>query len=359
MRLFVLRHLLSNSGLSFIFMTTSILSADPSSQKQTILRAVELLERGEVIALPTETVYGLGADAFNEQAIAKVFEVKERPSFDPLIVHVESYEALDEVAIVASELREVIDKLIAAFWPGPLTLVLPKKPCIGDLVSSGLPTVAVRMSAHPVMKAIIRGLGKPIAAPSANRFGRISPTSAQAVKKELDARIPAIIDGGACKEGLESTIILPKKHEGKILIEILRPGPITREMLRNFGKVVMPRRGEETSMVQVPGHLASHYAPATPLVLCEDIDNFSFEANKAYGLLSFDGQKTWQKAHSWKAIETLSPGKGKLPEAAVRLFHCLRQLDEKGLDRIIAQSIPSRGLGVAIMDRLSRASQRG
>ena len=210
--------------------TQVIDASDPAEQNKIVDLAVGLLEKGEVVALPTETVYGLGADAVNSEAVAKIFAAKQRPSFDPLIVHVGSYEQVDEVADVPDELREVIDKLMKAHWPGPLTLILPKKECVPDIVTSGLPSVAVRMSAPPLMKAIIRKLGRPIAAPSANRFGRISQTSASAVEKELSGLIPMIIDGGACREGIESTIIRPEisADAGKkgVLIHVLRAGPV-------------------------------------------------------------------------------------------------------------------------------------
>ena len=157
--------------------TRVIDASDPSEEKKVVQEVVNLLDAGEVVALPTETVYGLGADALNPEAVAKVFAAKERPAFDPLIVHVGSYEQVDEVADVPEDIKEVVAKLMKAYWPGPLTLVLPKKDCVPDIVTSGLSTVAVRMSGHPIMKAVVRSLGRPIAAPSANRFGRISPVS--------------------------------------------------------------------------------------------------------------------------------------------------------------------------------------
>jgi L-threonylcarbamoyladenylate synthase len=166
-----------------------------------------LLADGEVVALPTETVYGLAGNAFNPAAVAKIFAAKERPSFDPLIVHIGSRTDLDPRRHRPEDIQPFVNQLADAFWPGPLTLILPKHPDVPDLVTSGLPTVAVRQSAHPVFRAINKALGQPIAAPSANRFGRISPTSATAVHKELHGRIPLIIDGGACSEGLESTIL--------------------------------------------------------------------------------------------------------------------------------------------------------
>ena len=344
--------------------TQVIDASDPAEQNKIVDLAVGLLEKGEVVALPTETVYGLGADAVNSEAVAKIFAAKQRPSFDPLIVHVGSYEQVDEVADVPDELREVIDKLMKAHWPGPLTLILPKKECVPDIVTSGLPSVAVRMSAHPLMKAIIRKLGRPIAAPSANRFGRISPTSASAVEKELSGLIPMIIDGGACREGLESTIIRPEisADAGKkgVLIHVLRAGPVTKEMLQRFGKVVRAKRNRSEDAPEAPGQLASHYAPVTPLRLLAKPSDFKPEPGKKYGLLSYCGSDKagFIGLHDWSVVEELSPGNGKLAEAAVRFFYVLRLLDESGVDEIIAEPVSETGLGVAIMDKLRRASIR-
>jgi L-threonylcarbamoyladenylate synthase len=345
--------------------TRIIDASDPAKQNKVVAQAVELLEAGEIVALPTETVYGLGANALNPDAVAKVFAAKQRPEFDPLIVHVGSYEQVDEVAGVPADLKEVVGKLMKAFWPGPLTLVLPKKECIPDIVTSGLPTVAVRMSANPIMKAVVRKLGCPVAAPSANRFGRISPTSASAVAKELSGRIPMIIDGGACREGLESTIIRPEfapEQAGKkaILLHLLRAGPVTREMLQRFGKVVRAKDNPAGKAPEAPGQLASHYAPVTPLRLLASPGEFKPEPGKKYGLLSYSGSKKagYIGLHDWEVVEELSPGNGKLAEAAVRLFHVLRVLDESGVDEIIAEPVSETGLGVAIMDKLRRASVR-
>ncbi|MDB4054830.1 L-threonylcarbamoyladenylate synthase [Akkermansiaceae bacterium] len=344
--------------------TQVIDASDPAEQNKIVDLAVGLLEKGEVVALPTETVYGLGADAVNSEAVAKIFAAKQRPSFDPLIVHVGSYEQVDEVADVPDELREVIDKLMKAHWPGPLTLILPKKECVPDIVTSGLPSVAVRMSAHPLMKAIIRKLGRPIAAPSANRFGRISPTSASAVEKELSGLIPMIIDGGACREGIESTIIRPEisADAGKkgVLIHVLRAGPVTKEMLQRFGKVVRVKRNRSEDAPEAPGQLASHYAPVTPLRLLAKPSDFKPEPGKKYGLLSYCGSDKagFIGLHDWSVVEELSPGNGKLAEAAVRFFYVLRLLDESGVDEIIAEPVSETSLGVAIMDKLRRASIR-
>jgi L-threonylcarbamoyladenylate synthase len=327
---------------------------------EAVREACALLRAGEIVALPTETVYGLAADAFNPGAVAKVFAAKERPSFDPLIVHIASRGDLKSVAIVPEDLVEIVGKLTAAFWPGPLTLILPKHPDVPDLVTSGLATVAVRQSAHPVFRAINKELGRPIAAPSANRFGRISPTSASAVMKELGGRLPLIVDAGACSEGVESTIISIEPREGKKpIFHLHRAGPITKEQLQDFGKVekVKEKPGD---LPHAPGQLPSHYAPLTPLVLLKDPADFKPEPGMKYGLLSYRGEddSPYVGLHEWDRIESLSPGSGKLAEAAIRLFFVMRLLDEAGLDRIIAEPVSETGLGVAIMDRLRRAAAK-
>ena len=347
-------------------METLILPTDSSEfAREAVARAVALLGMGEVAALPTETVYGLGADALNEEAVAKIFATKERPLFDPLIVHIGRKDWLERVAIIPEEIRSDINRLTHEFWPGALTLILPKQPCIPDIVTAGLPTVAVRVSAHPIFTRIVRSLDRPIAAPSANRFGRISPTSAGAVLEELKGRIPLIVDGGACACGLESTILrVEPAPEGKSkpLFHILRPGPVTPEQLKEFGKIVKPRpgaiSGEGESAPQAPGMLPSHYAPATPLRLVETPDAFRPEPGKRYALLSYRGEAKdgFIGLHDWQEVIVLSPGAGKLPEAAVRFFYALRQADRLGVDEIIAEPVTEVGLGVAIMDRLRRAS---
>lgn len=347
-------------------METFIAPTDRADVLRTAVRqAVDFLKEGEVVALPTETVYGLAADALNPEAVARIFSAKERPSYDPLIVHLPHRRRLEEVAEIPPETAETISLLIAKFWPGALTLVLPKKETLSDAVTGGLPTVAVRMSSHPVFKAVITSFGQPLAAPSANRFGRISPTSAQAVFKELEGRIPLILDGGACPEGLESTIlkVLPAEGKGKPTFRILRAGPITREDLLPFGKIEwangQPDKKGHVAAPEVPGQLAHHYAPVTPLRLLENPSQFQPEPGKRYALLSYrgDAEDGYANLTDWEQILVLSPGSGKLPEAALRLFHCLRTLDELGVDEIIAEPVPHRELGVAIMERLRRASR--
>jgi len=330
-------------------------------RKEAVSDALAVLRSGGVAALPTETVYGLAADATNPSAVAAVFEAKGRPSHDPLIVHVGGFGQLQGIAEIPPELTPVLQKLTDAFWPGPLTLILPKGSDLAPAVTSGLPTVAVRQSAHPVMRQIIKELGRPLAAPSANRFGRISPTSASAVMTELSGRIPLIIDAGATRDGLESTIIRVSPGEKKPQIEILRAGPVTPEMLKNFGRVKMPAReacGSVDDLPDAPGQLESHYAPATALHLPAKPTDFSPEPGKRYGLLSLRGDPAdgFLDRHEWDAVEVLSPGSGKLPEAGVRFYAMLRRLDEAGLDAIIAEPLPEHGVGIALMDRLRRAA---
>lgn len=336
-------------------MDTKRVVADFEDWREAVAEAVALLENGGLVALPTETVYGLAADAFDAEAVAKVFEVKERPSFDPLIVHIGHKRDLDIVAKVPEELDEIVDELVSTYWPGPLTLVLPKKEDVPELVTSGLETVAVRMSAHEVMRAVAKEI--PVAAPSANRFGKISPTSADAVMEELGGKIPMVIDGGACRDGLESTIVAPEISEKGPVLRLLRPGPISREDLRKIAKVIKPKK-TKADHIEAPGQVESHYAPTTPLVVIDKPSEFVAEEGVKYGLLSYrgEGNSSLMEATDWAHIEIMSPGKGKLAEGAVRLFYCLRKLDAAGVDVIVSESVSETGIGVAMMDRLRRAA---
>ncbi len=344
-------------------METEIIEIDPLENARPLYqKAAALLAEGKTVAIPTETVYGLGADAYCSNAVASVFAVKERPSFDPLILHLASARQLDEVVDIPNELRETVDTLVAEFWPGPMTLVLPKKSIVPDLVTSGLPTVAVRVSAHPVMRGVCKALGHPVAAPSANRFGHISPTCAEAVHKELGGRIPLILDAGACSEGLESTILMPLfDDKGKPAVRILRHGPITRERLRGLVRVVKApkeKEGDSTEVIQpaAPGQLPGHYAPSKPLILASPNELFDRKEGVAYGLISYKGNSALAEQGGWKSVISLSPGSGRLAEAAVRLFAVMRRMDETPeVDVIIAEELPETGLGVPMMDRLRRA----
>lgn len=312
------------------------------SQTAATEKAVELLRRGEIMALPTETVYGLAADARNAIAVAKIFEAKERPRFDPLIVHLPDRNWLERVAVVHESLvRDLVNKL----WPGPFTIVLPKTEIIPDIVTAGLETVAVRISAHPVFSEIVSEFGGPLAAPSANRFGKVSPTTAQHVDDELHGRIPLIVDGGATAHGLESTVV----HVTNGTIEILRPGPITKDALSAFGKVINAASPEK---ITAPGQLSSHYAPQKKLMLVDDLQSFAVPENKRAGVLSFREPSSGD----FTATRVLSQ-RGDLREAAANLFHMLRELDaDPEIDLIIAERVPEQGLGAAIMDRLRRAA---
>lgn len=330
-------------------MKTETVAAIPDRRRQSRItateRAVELLRKGEIVALPTETVYGLAAGALDSVAVAKIFEAKERPRFDPLIVHLPSENWLERVARIDGPSGTLIKKLIARFWPGPLTLVLDRQPIVPEIVTAGLATVAVRMSSHPVFAEIISAFDEPLAAPSANRFGRISPTTAQHVFDELRERIPLIIDAGPTAHGIESTIVAV--HGDRI--EILRRGPITSEQLAEFGEIdiVSARKN-----VSAPGQLPSHYAPKTPLRLIDNSEAFTLPANHRAGLLAWNASNPEEK---FAAVRTLSERQD-LREAGANLFRCLRELDQLDLDLIVAERVPARGLGAAILDRLERAS---
>jgi len=312
-------------------------------------KAVTLLRAGEIVALPTETVYGLAADALNPVAVAKIFEAKERPSFDPLIVHLPDRDWLERIAKIDNQSQEVIEKLIAQFWPGPLTLVLDRQSIVPEIVTAGLDTVAVRISEHPIFAEIVREFGSPLAAPSANRFGRVSPTTAQHVLDELSGRIPLIVDAGPTRHGIESTIIAPRGDK----IDILRSGPITEEQLRSRGFQPMSHREDaDVTKISAPGQLPSHYAPKTPVQLVNDAQSFSPKPNHRCALLAWNAVENGRR---FIAIRRLSE-RGDLCEAAVNLFRFLRELDALDVDLIVAERVPPQGLGAAIMDRLRRAS---
>jgi L-threonylcarbamoyladenylate synthase len=322
---------------------TEIVSATDGN---AVGRATELLRQGETVALPTETVYGLAADALREDAVIKIFEAKARPRFDPLIVHLPDAGWVDRVARLESVTGALFDHLCNRFWPGPLTFVFPRQAIIPDVVTSGLDTVAIRLSSHPVFSNIVRDFGWPLAAPSANRFGRISPTSAAHVVDELDGLVPLVVDAGATEHGLESTIVALRNGQ----IELLRRGPVTAEQLAEFGDVVVagtPRHPE------APGQLPSHYAPSSPLILVDDVESFHPGTGQRLGLLSW---KT-ESDDRFTEIRLLSARRD-LTEAATNLFRMLRELDGCGLNLIVAERVPDQGLGAAINDRLCRAAAR-
>jgi L-threonylcarbamoyladenylate synthase len=327
---------------------TRIISAHtPEQRAEAVSKAIALLRQGETVALPTETVYGLAADALNPFAVAKIFEAKERPRFDPLIVHLPERDWLKRVALLEDESRPLVEGLIAKFWPGPLSLVLPRKEIVPDLVTAGLETVAVRWSAHPLFTEIIRNFGSPLAAPSANRFGRLSPTAAEHVHDELEDRIPLIVDAGPTTHGIESTIVAIRRGR----MELLRRGPITSEQLVEFGEVVI---ASPDAPRKAPGQLPMHYAPHTLLVLVADAAAFVRPRNKKCGLLAWNPSA---RTENFSETRFLSSNRD-LRKAAANLFRCLRELDHANLDLIVAEEVPDEGLGSAIMDRLRRAAAK-
>jgi len=323
------------------FHKSSIRAQPPASE---IASAARILRDGGIVAFPTETVYGLGADAFNAQAVARVFEVKKRPRFDPLIVHIHDVAQLE---LVAESVPAGAWKLIRKFWPGPLTIVVPKRPAVADIVTAGLPNVGVRMPRHSVALELLRAAQTPIAAPSANLFGRISPTDAAHVREHLAGSVDMILDGGPCSVGIESTIV---SFAGKVPM-LLRPGGTPTEEIENLiGELCVP---EPTSQMSAsPGRSLRHYAPATPVVIATTP---SILPGLRKGLLAFTPQPDYI-TRDFDVVEVLSHN-GSLNEAACNLFAALRRLDQSKLDVIIAKKFPEQGLGRAINDRLSRASQ--
>ena len=326
-------------------MKTEVLRAGSTAERvAAVTRAVRVLRAGKPVALPTETVYGLAADALNATAALKIFAAKERPRFDPLIVHLPTREWLHEVTRVDGAVTFIVERLISQFWPGPLTLVLPRRDIVPDAVTAGLRTVAVRMSGHELFGEIIRAYGRPLAAPSANRFGKITPTSAEDVLEELGGRIPLIVDGGRTRFGIESTVVAI--HSGEI--EILRRGPVSAEQLQHTAPVSF---AGSSSRPRAPGQLASHYAPATPLRVVRSAASIKLPKNKRCGLLAYHTTD----ASEFAEIRKLSAD---IDEAAAEFFRLLRELDHCRLDLIVAEEVPDVGIGSAINDRLRRAGTR-
>jgi L-threonylcarbamoyladenylate synthase len=306
--------------------------------------------------MPTETVYGLAAVAFDEHAVVKVFEVKGRPTFDPLIVHVAGISELAQVAdlsrLAPADREQVLD-LADRFWPGPLTLVLPKHVAVPGLVTSGLDTVAVRIPAHPIALELIRAVGAPLAAPSANPFGYVSPTRAAHVTEQLGQRVPYVLDGGACDVGVESTILAAPCLDSGATWTVLRDGGVPREALQQALRV--GRVGDATTVVgradrpAAPGQLESHYAPRTPLRFGKLQELLAAAGNARVHVIAF------RRAPEGVSADVLSAG-GDLREAARRLFALMRRADSLGAELILAERVPDEGLGRAINDRLRRAS---
>jgi L-threonylcarbamoyladenylate synthase len=308
---------------------------------ETIDRAASILREGGVVAFPTETVYGLGAHAMDAQAVARIFEIKARPTFDPLIVHVDGDTLLERVAIDVSALARTLMK---AFWPGPLTLVLRKQSAVPELVTSGLPTVAVRMPAHPVARELLRVVGIPLAAPSANPFGYLSPTRAEHVERMLGDRVDLILDAGSTEFGVESTIVLLEPEP-----TLLRYGALPVEEIEAItGPLARVLTMETTPLA--PGRLSQHYAPRTRINIIGKAPPVADRADAA--LLAYR-----EAIPGYRAARVLAPS-GDLREAAAHLFEALHELDASGASRIDVEPVPRTGLGAAIMDRLDRAAAR-
>jgi L-threonylcarbamoyladenylate synthase len=309
---------------------------------QIMTRAAGIIRSGGLVAFPTETVYGLGANALDPVAVARIFDVKERPSFDPLIVHIAS---LKDLPLITRGMHDQVRNLVNAFWPGPLTIVLPKKDIIPDIVTSSMPTVAVRMPSHPVALELITKAGCPIAAPSANKFGCMSPTCARHVVKLQG--VDLIIDGGETSVGVESTIVAP----GLDGVQILRHGGVTQEEIQK----VVPCLDVSTirrRRVSSPGNLKSHYSPDKPLYIRGQQLPSGFKPSNA-ALLSFSGKDVV----GYKIVirPTISDD---LAEYASRFFKILHDVEEMSVDHIVVEPVPEKGIGMAIMDRLRKASYR-
>lgn len=312
--------------------------------EETILRAVGLLREGEVVGMPTETVYGLAGDGLNPAALARIFEVKQRPLFDPLILH---FATAEEAFGLAERVPAAARELAERFWPGPLTLVLPKSGLVPDLATSGLPCAALRVPSHPVAQALLRAFGGPLAAPSANRFGRISPTDAQAVREELGGAVPLILDGGPCAVGLESTVLF----FGDDPPLLLRAGGVALEEIEAVtGPLKRATPLDERPLA--PGQLKHHYAPRKRLRLVRDAAEIPSRPDT--GWLAFGAQSV---TGSFLGVRENLSSAGDLREAAANLFRAMRSLDENPLvETLYAVPVPARGLGLAINERLERAA---
>jgi L-threonylcarbamoyladenylate synthase len=306
--------------------------------KQTYTRATKLLNEGQLVSFPTETVYGLGADATNSEAVEKIYSIKGRPNFNPLIIHLSAADQAEKYV----KLNRLAKKLAQAFWPGPFTMVLPilEKNKISPLITAGLDTVAVRVPENEIAHKLLTEFDRPIAAPSANKSGKVSPTTAAHVADEFDSDLKMIIDGGSCKKGIESTIVQVMDNN----LILLRPGSITIEEIKSVTQCAVRVMDENNVNPSSPGQLTSHYAPKTKVRLDVDVPNKD-ECLLAFGAVTINSSFTMN----------LSPN-GDLEEAAANLFSMLRTLDKMNFTSIAVSPIPLSGIGLAINDRLKRAA---
>lgn len=313
------------------------------ANNDSILKAAEIIKNGGLVAFPTETVYGLGGDGLNPIAVAKIFEAKKRPAFNPLILHIADKNHVKKFSAVQNE---KVDRLINKFWPGPLTLVLEKTKIVPNIITAGNPTVAIRMPNHPVALQLIEASETTIAAPSANKFGHLSPTEAAHVAKSLGDKVDMILDGGKCPVGVESTILLFEENE----FYLLRPGGLSKEDIeKEIGEIKTGKTNPQKP--NSPGQLLSHYAPNAPLKF---FDKKFLDNNKKIGMLYFK-EKRVDFPFSEERVLSVN---GDLREAAANLFNHLHELEKSGLDLILVEPVKETGLGLAIMDRLRRASQK-
>jgi L-threonylcarbamoyladenylate synthase len=314
------------------------MNVSPASPR-SVARAAEILRAGGIVAFPTETVYGLGAVATDPQGVARIFEAKRRPFFDPLIVHVFDLAMLSRVV---ADFPPLAQRLADRFWPGALTIVLPKTPAIPGVVTAGLPTVAVRMPSHPVARSLIEAVGEPLAAPSANPFGALSSTRALHVAQSLGESVDLVIDGGKSEEGIESTIVALAP-----VPTLLRPGAVPLESIE---RITGPLARGEAGTIRAPGRLEQHYAPRTQVRIVEP-------STVSAGERAGAGVLTLRDGFDGYAARRILSERGDLREAAACFFEAMHELDALALDRIDAQPLPEHGLGLAIMDRLRRASR--
>ncbi|MEJ5223956.1 MAG: L-threonylcarbamoyladenylate synthase [Anaerolineales bacterium] len=340
---------------------TKVLTVDPKHpQPGAIDEAARILQSGGLVAFPTETVYGLGANALDADAVAKIFTAKGRPSHDPLIVHLPT---ADDLPRVARDIPALAYSLAAEFWPGPLTLVLPRQPHVPLAVSAGLETVAVRVPSHPVAQALIRAAGVPVAAPSANRFGHTSPTTAAHVLQDLYGRVDVVLDGGPANLGVESTVLDISVTPARIL----RPGGVTREQLTAIlGEVtLLNERMHEEKGLPSPGLLAKHYAPRAEMLLFSggaalaQMHTYLADlqaAGRTVGVMAADEDAEAFAAAGARVFHLGSASF--LEEIAHNLYAAMRELDAAGVDVILCRDFGESGLGLAIRDRLSKAATR-